>query len=202
MILYHVTTPKKAKLYKEQGKIISPVKGWLTTMIRKTIFLDMDGVVADFTGFVTTYHKTDICNLTPKQLWEPFQEKVPNIFLQLSLIDGAKEFFDTVVEIANSNQYEVRFLSALPYPTGHLITSAQDKILWVNKHLSSTHEVHTVMGGGSNKKYYVNSSKDILIDDREKNCLAFKKYGGKIILHKNFEETLLLLTTILPLLEN
>lgn len=28
MILYHVTTPKKAKLYKEQCKIISPVRGF------------------------------------------------------------------------------------------------------------------------------------------------------------------------------
>jgi hypothetical protein len=31
-ILYHVTTPKKAKLYRETGFIISPVRGFTTLL--------------------------------------------------------------------------------------------------------------------------------------------------------------------------
>lgn len=30
MILYHATTPKKARLYRESGRIIAPVRGFTT----------------------------------------------------------------------------------------------------------------------------------------------------------------------------
>lgn len=57
MILYHVTTEKKARLYREHGSIISPVRGFTTIMAalawackvgRRVIYcIDTDALDAD-----------------------------------------------------------------------------------------------------------------------------------------------------------
>jgi len=56
MRLYHVTTNKKAKLYKITGKIISPVRGF-DTLMGAMAWAIKTGRKVIYTFDVNTYHK-------------------------------------------------------------------------------------------------------------------------------------------------
>lgn len=160
---------------------------------RPRLFIDMDDVVADMNGFVRAFHGCGYNELESKYMWESVKQ-VPHLFANLSPIVGSKDFVEYLEEKYHKSHY-IAFLTSLPFPTGNLITAAQDKRDWIYKHISTTLPVHTVMGGDF-KKYYVNSPDDILIDDLQRNITAWKSYNGIGILHTLYEDTLLQLNFI------
>lgn len=148
----------------------------MTISTKKRIALDLDGCFANFHQFVLDYTGE---HYSPHTSWSQL-ELIPNLFLQLDVIPGAKELFDYIYSFRD--RYDIFVLTAIPRPTYNLITASDDKKAWVAKYLSDEIKVCTVLGG-RNKKHWVNRPGDILIDDAETNIKEWNKVGGCGILH-------------------
>jgi len=131
-------------------------------IIKKKIFIDLDGVVADF----VTAMNTDSLRKDIRYAHDP--ASIPGIFRHLKPIDAA---IKSVEKLLKSLKYDVYFLSTAPWNNPSAWT---DKRLWIeeqfgdkiNRRLILTHRKDLVMG-------------DILIDDRPNN--GAKNFQGEWI---------------------
>lgn len=143
--------------------------------MRRRIALDLDNVFADWNKFVMDH----VGEAYSPNVWYQL-DQVDNLFLQLEIIPGAKEMFESIWSL--NHWYDIFILTAIPYPTNKLITCIDDKRAWVAKHLSPDIPVHTTVGGHT-KHHWVNRPGDILIDDLQKNLDKWEEALGTGILH-------------------
>ena len=128
----------------------------------KLLYIDLDGVVADFVSAMNTHPKK---NISP---YDEHPDTIPHIFRGLKPINGAISAVNALIE---SSIYEVYFLSTAPWGNPSAWT---DKRLWleekfgekINRKLILTHRKDLVKG-------------DILIDDRPNN--GAKDFEGELI---------------------
>lgn len=152
--------------------------------MKPRLCLDLDGVFADLEKFLSNFHGEDYKNMEPSFVWRPFDCTCKNLFRDLDVIPGSLEF----LEYIKSFDYDIMFLTGLPYPNGYLITARDDKEHWVRNVLKSNLPIYYVYGG-INKRIFVDNSNDILIDDTPRNIEQWEVYGGTGILHKTFDKT-------------
>ncbi|CDM57413.1 5' nucleotidase, NT5C type [Rhizobium favelukesii] len=149
------------------------------------IFLDMDGVLADFdkgAGHLLgtdDIHKWEFVH-GPKAFWEKL-DSYPNFFGSLPPMPDAYHLWGEVY------QREPIILTALPR-VGATDVDAQ-KRAWVKHHLPSSFEVDVITCQTPEKPGYANVG-DVLVDDRAVNRAAWEARGGKFILHTSAETTL------------
>ncbi|RLB68129.1 MAG: hypothetical protein DRH08_01850 [Deltaproteobacteria bacterium] len=152
------------------------------------IFVDLDGVLADFDT-----HFYNICrhypsDLSKKEKWKVVEEqyKHGSFFAKLPVIDGAKDLMKFL------KPYDPIIFTA----TGHSIQSAGwEKMKWVKKHISSKIPVICIEAG---KDKAILADKDsLLIDDRAEAIVPWVAAGGYGILHTNAESTIAQLRALL-----
>lgn len=171
-----------------------------------TIFLDMDGVVADFDKFVLegvgrTFNHASGPG-ADDEMWT-YLKSIPNLYFVLEETPYAQDLWN----LSNTIGGKVAFLTALPRRTT-MPTAQNDKIRWAKKTFGDNVDVRF----GPYSKDKVNHMEmhqiptnpscvavDVLVDDREDNIAAWVAAGGIGILHKydDYEATktkLLLLT--------
>lgn len=128
----------------------------------KLLYIDLDGVVADFVSAM---------NAHPLRNEPPFNkdpDTIPGLFRNLKPIESA---ISSVEKLHHSEKYEVYFISTAPWNNPSAWT---DKRLWlaeqfgdiINRRLILTHRKDLVKG-------------DILIDDRPNN--GTKDFEGELI---------------------
>jgi 5'-nucleotidase len=154
---------------------------------KRRIYIDCDGVLANLGLKLTEIYGKDYKELSSNQLWSSIRDDHHNFFSDLEPYDGAKEFVKFIVE--TYKDHYVAILTALPWPTGNLITVDQDKRQWIREYINQTIPIHTLIGG-VNKKEYINNPGDILIDDTQKVLDNWTEKKGIGILHASFENTL------------
>lgn len=115
--------------------------------MKTKLFLDMDGVLADFMGAVTNH--PDYVDGVPLDSFDVFENLNP--------IDGAIE---SVRKIIESGKYDVFVLSTAPWGSPK---AWMDKRLWIEKHLP---ELKKRLILTHYKDLCCGSSSDIIIDDR------------------------------------
>lgn len=142
--------------------------------------LDLDGVFADCDGFITEYFGHHYRELGGDYVWKHMTHEVPNIFWKFDPLPNIKYLLATVKKFEDT--HDIFFLTAIPRPSGYLLTSAYDKERWVRHHLQVDYPVHCVMGR-ENKQHYVNLPNDILIDDHPENIKQWTECGGHGIMH-------------------
>jgi 5'(3')-deoxyribonucleotidase len=134
---------------------------------RKSIFIDMDGVIADWVAGVKSY---------PPEMWEndvgdiDFQkvDGIKNLFRNLPVMDGA---INAVNKLWESDKYDLFIATTAPWDCP---TSLTDKRLWLEdyfgdifyKRMVTTHRKDLLIG-------------DYLIDDRLVNGAA--EFSGEHI---------------------
>lgn len=145
----------------------------------RKLYIDLDGVMADFDK-----HFIDLFGIESNKLDDPVMWKWINshgsFFRDLPMCEGALDFFKSVLHL------DPIILTACPktnYPA-----AAIQKREWVREHLSTEIQVIPMLGG-VNKKLFMHSQGDVLIDDFEKNCKSWREHGGMAIQHKNFRST-------------
>jgi 5'(3')-deoxyribonucleotidase len=134
----------------------------------KIIYIDLDGVIADFKTAIETH---PLRNQAP---YDIHPDTIPNLFLNLGVIPGA---IDAVNKLLGDIRFEVYFLSTAPWNNP---TAWTDKRLWlekffgekINRRLILTHRKDLLKG-------------DILIDDRPHNGAA--NFEGKILKFASLE---------------
>jgi 5'(3')-deoxyribonucleotidase len=145
------------------------------------IFLDMDGVVADF----NLYARSKIQPLqSPKimeDVWEPVEWKkiktIPHLYRNLP----KTAFADTIVNIARNFRDELNWglymLTAIP-KNNDVPDVFQDKIEWMQEYYP---DIPVRFGPYSYDKKYHAQPGYILVDDRTSNCQEWQQYGGTSI---------------------
>ena len=146
------------------------------------IFIDMDGVVADFDA-----EARKIMNLTDEELalakttgrypddrwglvcgYPNFYRNLPKMPRADAMINAGRSFRDLL-------GYELRMLTAIP-KDNDFPEAFSDKILWMQEHYPDI----TVWFGpySTDKQRHCTSAEDILIDDRPSNIEAWRLAGG------------------------
>ena len=135
-------------------------------MTTRTLYLDLDGVFADFDqAVINATGKMPHQLGTIEQMWESlpkegFFEKMPPTWF-------CDWFYDAVRKVAKNKGWKVKILTAIPmrksYPNAKV-----EKTAWVRKHLG---RVPVVFGPYSKDKWKHAKPGDILLDDRKQNVL-------------------------------
>lgn len=141
----------------------------------KKIYFDLDGVLANFekmaalTLFDYHWNKHDD---THWAIWD----KIPHLFKTLEPLPEGIRFYHEVVKRVGASNVEI--LTAVPDPTGLLVTSATDKTEWVREHVDKKVVVNTVHGGNNKILWLRDNPGSILIDDYERNIKLWNEHGG------------------------
>ena len=142
------------------------------------LYLDSDGCFADFAKAVK-----EICGFEyhqdQKGAWKKIQE-VDRFFYNLDVMNGAEVAYGYFV---NSTQIKnIAVLTALPIPTGNLVTAVADKTAWFHEKIDKDLKVICVENWSKKKQYA--HKKAILIDDSFRNVQDWEEAGGLGIHHK------------------
>ena len=155
------------------------------------VYLDMDGVLADFDRGVNEmcHMKAASQNEKPDpayddRMWEAIR-KIDHFYGKLEIMPGAKEMFD---QIYTRYGDRTEILTGIPKPHRGIDTAGEDKKEWMKRCLSGRVKVNIVFR--REKKLYCKGPGCILIDDREKTILEWREMGGTGILHVSPEKTL------------
>jgi len=146
----------------------------------RTIFLDMDGVVADFDSYVSNLLGRKIGWSSTQDLsdeeWERLAS-VDRLYYQFPLMPDATKLVAYVKSL--STRFHVGFLTAVPRRS--TIPSAKDdKQAWVDKYFPG---MRMDIGPYSHHKQKWCKPGDILIDDRPSNIEQWTAVGGIAIYH-------------------
>lgn len=148
-----------------------------------TIFLDMDGVLADFNRLVfermgRTFEHTSGPG-ADKEMWDHLA-KIDRLYFQLEPMPAAVELW----ELAHSLG-KVEVLTAIPRRTT-MPSAEYDKRAWIAKHFGTATPVR--IGPFSRDKWKHATAGDILVDDRHDNIIDWTtKAGGIGVLYSAFD---------------
>jgi 5'(3')-deoxyribonucleotidase len=147
----------------------------------KTIFLDMDGVVADFDKYANEIlgYSTPGGKRYPLEDWAKISAN-PRFYRHLDLCPYADLLVNTVWKLAKQHGYEVKFLTAVPR-ANDVPYCFQDKVEWAKENFP---EIPVWFGPYSHDKQVHCRPGDVLIDDRDDNINDWNSAGGIGILHQ------------------
>jgi len=152
--------------------------------MKSVIYLDMDGVLADFEGWANNEFSDWKAEIN-KPGWGAF-DNCQNLFLELPLMCGALELYDACVNITQDIN-QVQILTALP-KSGIIPLAAQHKIEWARKNIHPNIRVN-FGPHAQHKQYHQRHEDDLLIDDMEINISQWLGVGGYGILHTDWYST-------------
>lgn len=148
----------------------------------RRIFLDMDGVLADFDGaFLSLFGKTCEQCESKNEMWRLIHGH-DEFFYNLPKMEGAIDLYDTAVSYSNEYSRPIILTSAGSSDFHHV---AQQKRRWIQSHIDNSALIITVKDG-LDKAAFVHNAGDILIDDWRKNCEAWEAVGGVSVKYENY----------------
>ncbi len=147
----------------------------------KTLYLDMDGVVADFDAYAI---KTLTRKIDGDERWAPGEWRKlaanPRLYRDLERTPEADQLVDFCRGFCEQRGYTLLFLTAIP-KKNDVPWAFYDKVLWAQLRYP---DITVMFGPYSHDKQHHCRAGDILIDDRTINIQEWEAAGGIGILHK------------------
>jgi hypothetical protein len=149
------------------------------------VYLDMDGVFADFESFfIDILGKQKFEEITAKKLWQDVINHMVSqnggVFNAFKPLARAKELYEFF------KPYSPVFLSSTGYTNVKKIE--KQKTEWLAKYIDPN--AKRIFVDASKKKAYYSAPNAILIDDRPRSILPWAKKRGAFILHKDVDTTM------------
>lgn len=161
---------------------INPLVRQVTEIRRQRLFIDLDGVGADFDrGYYNLFGHWP-WEVDDDTMWANIRG-VDGFFANLPVMEG---FLDAIAEFVACG-YDPMFLTACPEHDYQGI--ADQKHAWVHKNVPFDILTLPVIKG-KNKARFVQNEGDVLVDDFEKNLGPWENAGGIPILHKSWADSL------------
>ncbi|QIG70699.1 putative 5'3'-deoxyribonucleotidase protein [Rhizobium phage RHph_I1_18] len=151
-------------------------------MTKRTIFLDLDGVCADFDAYYLHLFGAPAASHSDPVLWKNIND-YGTFFRDLPVMTGALAFYTNLREL----DYEPIVLTACPKT--NYADAARQKRAWAREHIDEGIFVLPVLGG-KNKALFMHRPGDVLVDDFQKNIDAWIAEGGVGITHIDFPTTM------------
>jgi 5'-nucleotidase len=134
--------------------------------MKKILFIDMDGVLANFNKAADDWLES---HPTIRHIYQDRKDRIHGIFRDIPPIDGA---IDSVKKLAESGKYDMFIATAAPWDNPD---SATDKRYWIERHFGDLFK----------KRMFVTHRKDLLsgdylIDDRTANGAG--EFKGELLL--------------------
>lgn len=146
----------------------------------KTIYLDMDGVVADFDAYAEQFLKTRSADgRWSREHWNQLREH-KRMYRDLPKTPEADELVDAVRKLCNERNYNLLFLTAVP-KGNDFHWAFYDKMIWVQQYYP---DIAVHFGPYSVDKQVHCNPGDVLIDDRLSNIQEWELAGGIAIRHQ------------------
>ena len=151
-----------------------------------TLYLDMDGVVADFDEYAArTLGVPPSSGIYPDEIWYKLASNA-RLYRDLVKTSYADELVFQCSTISKIRGYSLQFLTAVP--KGNDVPWAfYDKVVWAQQHFTG---IPVMFGPFSKDKHVHCEPGDILIDDRASNIKEWAAAGGIAIHHKDLATTL------------
>lgn len=170
----------------------------------KALYLDMDGVIADFDAALrargVANNETNFIHL-PKDQWTAPQVELdrqvrecmeaPDFWNNIPLMEGARALWQY------ASGFNLYVLTATPRETAHRDRIEKQKRQWIQHYFPGFPDNRVIVCQRSEKQRYSGDG-CVLIDDMEANCLEWGYHHGTAIRFKDAQQTihqLVLLTT-------
>lgn len=142
------------------------------------IYIDMDGVLADFEKGVREH--CGIGTEDDEKMWAAVKN-VDHFYYKLEPISGTIEMMKSLIDKYGD---KCEILSAVPKARRGIIHAEEDKREWIRKYLGNEIVVNLVHDW-TEKLPFCTGEGCILIDDRYENILGWREVGGTGILFHN-----------------
>jgi len=151
-----------------------------------TLYLDMDGVVADFDEYAArTLGIPPSQGIYPDEIWHKLASNA-RLYRDLVPTPYATQLVYQCEQFCTKKQYDLKFLTAVP--KGNDVPWAfNDKVYWARNYFAT---IPVWFGPFSKDKHQHCQDGDILIDDRLSNIEEWRAAGGIAIHHTNIDTTL------------
>lgn len=146
------------------------------------IYIDMDGVLADFERGVN-----EMCGIgtqDDEKMWEKIKS-VDHFYRKLKPVFAAPEMAKALMRKYGD---KCEILTGIPKPHREIDNAAEDKIAWTAENISEKIKVNVCLA--EEKQNYCTGKDCILIDDRRKNISQWIAAGGTGILFEDVDDTL------------
>ena len=151
-----------------------------------TLYLDMDGVVADFDEYAAqTLGIPPSSGIYPEEIWYKLASNA-RLYRDLVKTPYADELVAECKDFALTKGYDLHFLTAVP-KGNDVKWSFYDKVVWAQQHFP---DIAVMFGPYSKDKWQHCNVGDILIDDRQSNIDEWRTAGGIAIHHVSLNSTL------------
>lgn len=149
----------------------------------KQIFLDMDGVLADFDSAKQKLQEEYALGraLEKNEMWTIIHSEFPYWFYNLPVMADAVELYRWAIEKVEI--FNTAILTAVGRTNSMEV--ARQKTAWIRFNLD--HDATIIPCRRKHKKAWA-TPESLLIDDNEQNCLEFREAGGHAILYTGFED--------------
>jgi hypothetical protein len=157
--------------------------------MKHIVYIDMDGVLADFEGKAKEWFGEKWKEEVEQTGWGRFVEH-PDVYDVLSPMPDALELYEGCCRIVG-NKSQVQILTALP-SRAKFDRAAQDKITWARRCIDP--DIRVSFGPyAKDKQFHLRHSGDVLIDDMARNIDQWNEQGGIGILHTSAQDSLIVL---------
>ena len=153
----------------------------------RIIYVDLDGVLADFSGHFQKISNLNINAISDDELWKIIggYDKA-KFFSELPWLSGGRELWNFITQ----NFLQVKILSALGKSDLQDKQTSAGKRMWLNRNLPNLREDDIILVQNKHKKRHYAKPGDIMIDDNDIVIQEWVKKGGIGILHKTANETI------------